>query len=317
MEPVEAETPTVPTEPVAKDTETPLVETPDESKSSEQVATDTAAEEAAFNAVMGEGEQPATSTTEPASDEGAEPVSSQSSEPAPQSPAEPVLAKISEADWKKAIEGVTKIEEISAALEKRFGTAFGKIGALEGVLKQIQSATPAGQAIQVTEADFDEMLRDFPDLTAMQVKGLNRALSRMKGTGAAPVLDPATIEEIVDRRIRARDESRAIEQMTKRRTNWAEITGPADSKTPYRQWLGTQTPDYQRMIAETWDPDVIDKSIDTFLKQSQPPKAKPSAPGDSRRQVLAGGVTPRSAGAGPGPKPKTEEDYFAEGFNSE
>ncbi len=316
MEPVET-TATVPTESAAIETEAPLVETPDESKSTDDVAASAAAEEAAFNAVMGEEGQPATTTTEPASDEGAEPASSQSSESAPQSPAEPVLAKISEADWKKAIEGVTKIEEISAALEKRFGTAFGKIGALEGVLKQLQAATPAGQAIQVTEADFDEMLRDFPDLTAMQVKGLNRALSRMKGTGAAPMLDPAKIEEIVDQRIRARDESRAIEQMTKRRTNWDEIVGPADSKTPYRQWLGTQTPEYQRMIAETWDPEVVDKSIDTFLKQSQQKSTKPSAPGDSRRRVLEGGVTPRSAGAGPGPKPKTEEDYFAEGFNSE
>lgn len=312
---MDPEMPSIPTDP------TPEVTPPEEPQAFEaptaaQSEADAKAEAEAFEAVIvAHGmESPDKDSTLPVK------TTAVSEEPAPVAstaqpesvPVEPVLAKITDEDWKKTMASATKIDEIAAALEQRFGAAFGKIGGLEQTVRALQTATPAGHAIEITDEDFKEMQQDFPDLAAMQIKGLNRALSRLKGTGPATV-DPAVIETLVDQRVQHREEQRAMEQMTSRRADWKEIVGDQEKPTPYRTWLSQQDTDYQALVAGTWDPEVIDKSIDTFLKQQAKPQAPKGKPGDSRREMLVGGIAPRSAG-GSHPKARTEEDEMMDGF---
>src|SRR5437867_2061568 len=87
------------------------------------------------------------------------------------------LAQMTEEQLNRVLAYGNTIAEVKTAMDKQFGTAFGKMGGLERVIKDLQAATPVGQPITVTEADLTELKDEFPDVSKKLATGLTRVLS--------------------------------------------------------------------------------------------------------------------------------------------
>lgn len=244
----------------------------------------------------------------------AEPTPIQVPAPAVAIPA-PAYAQLTEDDYKRFVANAETVDKIASSLEQRFGTAFGKIGGIEQRMKEWQASTPHGQAVTASVEDFEEMQSEFPELTEMHLKGLNRALSKMKGTGSS--FDVSKVEEIVNARVEKARQEDARATLTDAHQDWETVVGAKDAVTPYRQWLKTQPPTYQTQLAETWRPGVIAQSITRFKaerKLAAPARTVAPPHEAARRQRLAEAVAPR--GAGGHPPSASADDEMERGFNS-
>jgi hypothetical protein len=231
-------------------------------------------------------------------------------EPAPEAPK---LAQITEEQFQHLLARATAIDEIKAAQEKQFGTAFGKIGGIERLINQLQAAAPAGQPIELTEDDFDELRADFPDLAAMQVKGFNKALARANARVGSPVTTPGIDPEILEQRIqerlapeiqKVRDEAMAkITDLSMRQfhPDWKQVA----TQPEFAAWQKTLPAAEQEALASSNDPEFVSSHISKFKASLK------TAASQAKRFEQA--VTPRGTGGhAPGPD---EDDEFSAGFN--
>lgn len=240
---------------------------------------------------------------------------------------EPAQAKITDAQWQEVLNlaksGSGAGVELRAAIEKTRGDAFGKIGGLERTLRQIQEATPVGHAITVTGDDLKEFKGEFPELADKFARDLTNVLSKFKGTGA-PVQQAAALPEDFDDRMKTSARSIAVEEREKLKVelaletlnelheDWQTVTGPANSATPYRQWLKQQPEAYQNKVLASNNAVVIGKSITAF-KEFASAKEKPKTAAELRAERLKESVVPKGGSHPPvQSKMLTEED----GFNS-
>lgn len=234
---------------------------------------------------------------------------------APTPEPEIVYARIPERDHQRFLANAETIEKIAASYEHRLDTAFGHIGGLQQKLKEMQAATPAGQSVTFSKDDFAEMQAEFPELADMQMKGIERAMARVKGTGTA--IDATTVSSLVKSEISDFKREFLKDTLTDLHEDWETVVGPPDSQTPYRTWLAAQTPEYQTRINTSLRPGEVAKSIEKFTQDSTakapaPPKSNPAA--EARRQQLADAVTPRGAG---GSVPSvTAEQEMSEAFRN-
>jgi hypothetical protein len=65
------------------------------------------------------------------------------------------------------------------------------------------------------------------------------------------------------------EHQQAIETLSRRHPDWAEIVGPENSQTEYRKWLAKQPPEYQAKILASWNPGEVANSIDKFKKETK------------------------------------------------
>lgn len=230
---------------------------------------------------------------------------------AEEAPKEPALARITEEAFQNLLSKATEIDQIKAALDQRFNGLGGKMGGIERTLRELQSATPSGKALSVSADDFEELRSEFPEMTELTVKGLNRALGKMRGTGGeAPAVKPEDLTQLVSQQVAAIDEAREMKRLSRKLPDWQTIVGGEQSNTPYRQWLAKQPADYQQIITQSNDSDEILDSITKFRTESTP---KPKATHERERQLRAA-VPLKSAGGG---AMTADEDSFAEGFKKE
>lgn len=217
----------------------------------------------------------------------------------------PKMAQITEEQYKQLLDRAASIDQIKAQQDKGLSTAFGKIGGIERVLSQIQS----GVSIDVSEDDFEEMRKDFPELAAMQVNGLKKVLSKIRP--GVSNFDPAQIESIVQQRmspvvdgITERVERLVGEKLlTKTHKDWKEIT----ANDEFKQWFFSQPAEYQSTVGNSFDPDVVGQAIDTFKASKQKAIAA-----STRQKRIEASVTPRGTG---GHQPsRSEDDDFNAGF---
>ena len=212
-------------------------------------------------------------------------------------------------------------------MDSGLGKAFGKMGSLEQLVRELQEKTPSGQGLVLTEDHMAELKEDFPDLTANLIKGLNKALGGLKGTGGVPsgTLTPDSINKLITDAVSASEQRIEDNLLTKQvsgtHKDWLDvINGPvgadgfrhgvAEGKpTAFRQWLAKQPDEYQRMLSNTRDPQAVIASIDDFKKAHA---ANP--PGNTRAARLKEAVPPKgSAGAVPAGG-QTEDDGFRDGL---
>lgn len=226
-------------------------------------------------------------------------------------PKEPALAKITEEAFQNLLTKATEIDQIKAALDQRFNGLGGKMGGIERTLRELQAATPSGKPIAVSADDFEELKSEFPELAELTVKGLNRALGKMKGTGSSdPGVQPEALSQLVSQQVTALDEAREVKRLARKMPDWQAVVGGEQSNTPYRQWLAKQPADYQQTINTSNDSDEIIDSITRFRAESAP---KPKAVSERERQLRAAIPLKSAAGAAGA----SDEDQFAEGFKKE
>jgi len=236
--------------------------------------------------------------------------------PAPaEPPAAPKYAQITEDEYKALVERAAQIDEIKADTTKKLDTAFGKLGDLNRVIAGLQQNTPTGQAIEVSEQDFSELLEQYPEMTALQIQGLNRVLSKFKGTGGIP---SEQVGALVDQRVKETigDVSQIVEATVSERLlkkefgDWRSIVGaPDDSKNEFRQWLKSLPAQRQSELNTTYDSDVISSAIRDF--QAAKKKADEI---QERKSRLAAAVTPRSAPGNASPIDDDESAGFKAGW---
>lgn len=231
-----------------------------------------------------------------------EPVEVEATQPAPK------MAQITEEQYQQLLERAASIDQIKAAQEKGLTTAFGKIGGIERVLNQIQSASGA---VEVSDDDFDEMRKEFPELAALHVQGLKKVLSKMRP--ASNALDPTQIDSLVQQRISPvlDSVSERVERLvgekllTKTHKDWKEVT----ANDEFKAWFFSQPAEYQSVVGNSFDPDVVGEAIDTFKASKQKAIAA-----STRQKRIESAVTPRGTG---GHQPaRSDDDDFHAGFNS-
>ncbi len=231
----------------------------------------------------------------------------------------PKMAQITEEQFNNL---QRQLSEIGETTNKKFDTAFGKMGGIERVMNQLQSSTPSGEQVNISTEDFAELASEYPEIAQYQIAGLNKVLSKLKGTGqAAPAFDQAALDQMVEQRLGSvkkemtqEFEAKSLNYM---REDWKTIVGVPDSNnvipdTEFRKWLGKQDSQYQHDVNNAWDAGVIHNAIRKFEGSTQ--GVQNNHRSDRQRQLQAAANTPRSSGGHPsGP---SEDDEFDAGFRS-
>ena len=242
-------------------------------------------------------------------------------EPAPP----PKLAQITEDQYADLLARAASVDELKAGLDKKVDTAFGKIGEINRLIASLQQSTPAGEAISLNDDDLAELSSEFPEIAAMTAKGLNRVLSRLKGTGGtspdiesivqqrlAPVMEalPTRVEAMVSEKLLAKEYG-----------DWRAIVGKPDEKTEYRAWLSTQPAKYQQTVSETYDSVVIGESLTRFKAEQAKAQAaaeearKKAEAANQRKSRFEAAATPRGM-PGNTPLESDETAGFRAAFSS-
>ncbi|MGH9428395.1 MAG: hypothetical protein ACRD2L_19080, partial [Terriglobia bacterium] len=246
--------------------------------------------------------------------------------------AEPKLAQITEPQFLDLVKKANSVTELNAALQRVRDESAGRIGSLQELVKKLQEATPSGVSVDVADSDFSELMTEIPDIAPKLITGLKRVLGKIKGTG--PVVPSVTVAEI-DARVEtiatkriaetlvARDQKRAMDDVTKQHKDWQTEIGSVNSKTEFRQWMETQPHAYAETFYSSWEPDVVAEALTKFhdfkkAKSALVVESKPVVPAPSaKEQRLKEAVPPKGGVVVPAkPKQKTPEEEFAEGFTS-
>lgn len=267
-----------------------------------------------------------TGATSPAKEEPA-PKAEESKEAPPTEaapPAEPEYRQVTKAEWEDLMAKAATIDQMRADYPRKLDTAFGKVGGLERKIAELQAATPAGYAVDVTDDIVAEMAAEFPELAKGTLSAFKAFAGKLKGTApahaAAAAVDPAQIAGMVKGQIAAEQEALIEDEHPQFRA----LIGAPGSDSPYRQWLAKQSAEEQQRLSSTYSAAVISRSITRF-KEAQAAeqaaaeakrKADESAAQASRDRQgrFAAAATPKGAGGhAPGP---TEDDEFQQGFKS-
>lgn len=278
------------------------------------------------------------------------PAESPAEAPAPEAaapaaaPAEPEYVQIPKSEWETVKSRAAKVDEISATLDRRFDQVAGKIGrTMEQKIAEIQAAAPTGAALELSEEDLAELSAEYPDMAQAMRKGMNKALSRLKGTGGA---DPQALDgrlnslkqelrqEYVNEAMAAvypdwQDDVRSetFGDWAKSLPGWNPVINDkeslakvlADPSSALSQWVKANPGETVSLMVSSNVRDAA-KVMRAFYKhRDTPPPAPAAAPTPPappavsvRKAQLAAAVTPRGDG-GPPPAP-TDDDEFNSGF---
>lgn len=228
-------------------------------------------------------------------------------EPASNAAETPKYAQITEEQLKELLSTASAINEIKGESKKLFDNAFGQLGGMKQRIEQMQSATPAGEPVVLTDDDFAELQADYPDFAKSQMNVMNKILGKLKGTGS----DSAAIERIVSERVAG--QTAAVRQEII--DSSLEVVFPDWKKEVksegFTKWMSAQSADVQALAASD-NVGHAAKMLKLYeaAKNVQPPSVKPS----TRQKQIEAAVAPKGIG-GHVPAP-TEDDDFNAGFNS-
>jgi hypothetical protein len=235
-------------------------------------------------------------------------------------PAGPKYVQITKAQFDAFEAAAAKVGDF----DKKFDKAFGSMGSLQDVVKQLQSSTPKGEAVQLTDEMFAEMAEDYPDLAKHQRAILERVLKGAVGTGTQTAsVGPAEVNRLVAEGVKTAQ----IEALEDEYPDWRAIVGAVDSpekadpNNAFRKWLSGEPAAYAAKVTATHNASVLAKAIAKFkdaAKALPPPPKKDAAPNPkdvARKGRIEAAVQPKGDGNSP-PPPKTADDEFEAGFRS-
>ena len=228
----------------------------------------------------------------------------------------PKYRQITEDEYTQLMDRLNSADSVG----KRADTALGKIGGLERTIRELQEATPKGQAITLSEDDFEEMKADFPDIAKMTVAGFNRALAKIRGTGPATSaqpaqsFDPKQIDAMFSERLgteitKVRQEVRqeaAMDVVDSFNPNWRQTVNTQE----WKDWVMAQPEAERQVILNSWRPSevlsALTKFNDHITAAAKKPAPKPKA--DPKPNRFASNVAPKSTG-GMTPAQPDEDDF--------
>ena len=221
---------------------------------------------------------------------------------------------------KKTLDRLLTAADVAATLKGTVDKLSGTIGSQEARIRAL-----VNPSIEITEKDFEELAKDYPEIAAGTRRGLNAVLKKL-GKQPQPGMTMEQLQAaVVQRTLQLEDEA-----LTDAYPNWREIVGKPDEKTKFRLWLAKQPKAYQDRLAGTFSSQVLARAIQRFQVSEKPatpptPPRKPAAPAQGARGTvrraavtdrLRSAVLPRGdGGANPSRQPG-EDDEFAAGFKS-
>lgn len=245
-----------------------------------------------------------TETPEPKPEPGevkAEPADA-ASEPTPA----PKFVQITEDQFNDLVTKANKIDTLQQ-LPQRLDQAFGKIGGVERILNDLK-AQPQGQPLQLSAEDFAELKSEYPELAELQMKGMERLVSRFR----VPAVDAQMIDKIVgEKTTGARTEVIDATLDTVIDGDWR-----AEVRTPeYKQWFDEQ-PDDVKSLGESMHLRDAARLMRMYKVHRDAPKTKtseapktPQAPHPTKRAIAAA-VQPKGSGTAP-VRPTADDDFQA------
>ena len=202
---------------------------------------------------------------------------------------------------------LAQVDELKAAQEKQFGTAFGKMGMMEKTLKDMSEQA---KMEPVGELDLASLKEEYPELAGLIAKDLSSVMRR----GGTREFSQEQLDAMVNERLAPAltiAESR-LEQKFERRAlsmsapDWeSTVTSQA-----FKDWVAKQPVDKQAQINNSWDSTFVINTIGEFKQTLKKPVAQQT---DARTARLEAAIQPRgtvSTGA------KHEDDDFEQGFAS-
>lgn len=247
-----------------------------------------------------------------------EPDASKKEDPLPES------ATLSKEQADKLLGLLTQHEQLKSNVDRQLSTAFGKVGGIERILKEMQTSKSAGQPVKLDKNDWAELkTAGFEDLLDNLIPGLERALSKVSAAPVAvPTFDADAVQRaLVENQAReiARTRQQCLEDLNEVFPGWQEVVGDPAKPTPWREWLKTQPLRYQKKVNASWDADVVAESIEKFKAFETERAAKVSKPKESdtasgRKDRLREAVTKPASPSRV--MAKSDEDEFQEGYNS-
>lgn len=218
---------------------------------------------------------------------------------------------------KKTLDRILYAADLAVSLKGNVDKLNGTVGSQVAQIKALINPN-----IEISDKDFEELARDFPDIAKATKSGLKEVLKRL-GKVAQPGLSVADLQaEVTKRTIQLEDEA-----LSDSYSNWREIVGvPTDKNNEFRKWLDTQPAAYRERVTNTFSSQIIARAIQRFMaskKPATPPTPKPAAtaPGArgtvrtaARQDRLRSAVTPRGDGGATPSRQPSEDDEFASGF---
>ena len=236
--------------------------------------------------------------------------------PNPAEPAhEPKYVQVTEDELQRLRSAATAIDEIKAESKRQFDAAFGKIGGMQQLLDQLKSQTPSGQAVALTEEDFADLKEQWPELADLTLKGFNKVLDKLKGTGAPTAtidVDKLVAERLAPEIDRVRQEYRTeITDLRLRahHKDWKTVLNSQD----FLAWEKTLPQEEQQKFLTSSDPEYVAEMITKF-KTAQQAAADKAKKNSTRQELIEASVAPRGTG-GHAPAP-SEDDEFDAGFRA-
>lgn len=244
----------------------------------------------------------------------------------PAAPAAPKKVEIDEAELAALRSKAANSDEQIAGIQRNFDKVFGQVGNLKQVVDKLKAETPAGEKVEIDEADFKELAETYPELAKFTLQGLNKALAKMRGTAGA---DSEAVDRIVTEKLQAaRTEisAQVTTQVTDSVLNgivprWREQV----NKPAFTAWIAAQ-PEDVKALAQSEDIGDAAEMLRMFRDHQRKPPASPApaAPAPPaaapkphpRQRQIAAAVAPRGDGAPAPAAAATEDDDFNAGFKA-
>lgn len=224
------------------------------------------------------------------------------------------------------------------ALRSSLDKVNGKFGSLEQTIKALQDAKASGQAVQLTDADVEDLRQEYgPELASAFLKTLNKFGAKI-GSTAGPeaqpdaskkdVVDQAKIDEAlakanasVDDRITQTAQKLELKILNVTHPDWKKVVRAVDKNgkdagfnPDFKKWSATLSAEDQDRLYNSWDADFLSEKIGEFkshlkTETADGAKKKNSTPNRLKTNVAPNGV--------PGSTPaKSALDEQREGYDS-
>ncbi len=223
---------------------------------------------------------------------------------------EPVIrfAGMTEDELKAVLDKAAQFDQLNDRLKQTHDKAFGKIGQLEQMLKQIaDKPASTGKPMTVSKETFKRLAEVFDD------EGVAEALAEDFAGLQFEQPDLSEFSKTVADKVREslREELKGeltqefeVKLLTARHPDWQELYHSED----FAHWKGTLKPEAQQTIDSSWDGSTLAKAFDQF-KTWQNKRAESI---EKRTKRLEDAV-PISGSGGSGQR-KTDEDAFNRGL---
>jgi hypothetical protein len=216
---------------------------------------------------------------------------------------------------KKQLAAIMAELEENKSLKKTVQSLTGTVGNQKQEIDSLKTTTAA---LNITDEDFQDLIKEFPVIGNGVKNGLGSVLKRLVGVKPPPGVGEADIKKAIfevvnDQQLELLEDEFGVDE--KGNPIWKHIIGKRDDpNSAYRVWLAAQAPKYQEKVNKTYSAQVVINAIKRFQsaqgKVEADRKAAEVKSGTDRRRAA---VTPRGSGGEmpPAKGEPTEDEAFA------